>query len=369
MNFIKLTLLSSSAMIFFSCATNKIEFNKNKADSVVSSSAIFCEEEEKYENFDADQLILCKKMYQQRPYIRPPQDNSPFVITNKKSEVTIYGGLYRSPAFGLFLVDRFGRNFKIMKSSDKPNSKLQAILKKIKYPSNRILFTLYQVNGSAKKSKEDYDIELNDIKPVLQLTGEAIDGHFSGTSWEGGYYQRDQTFTYKLQSSLRVKITGISALESVGLRKLAEWASEPKIEDADVYSIDGIVENLEKSVIASDGKTCLKALNKSGVRNPFVGAIDPKISVHRMGAMHIAGDSVVVFEYPKKKDNQPPDNITPNGMDGENRLLNVINFLQVKFDENQPWSFLNIRPHSANKNHLVKLRPVEGKDEGGEVCE
>lgn len=68
-------------------------------------------------------------MYQQRPYIRPPQDIWPTNITKTPTQVTIYGGLYRSPAFGTPLVDRNGLNFKVMSLKDKITPTLDSLFK------------------------------------------------------------------------------------------------------------------------------------------------------------------------------------------------------------------------------------------------
>lgn len=96
-------------------------------------------------------------------------------------------------------------------------------------------------------------------------------------------------------TSIRIKLTGISELESEGLRKLSERDTEPKI------------------------------------------------AMRRIGRMHVCSDSVVAFEYPTMSDGQPA--ITRVGMAAENRFFNVINFIQLKYDETLPWGKLNIKPH------------------------
>lgn len=378
MKFIKLIFLFLYLMLQISCtfdqkkttSLSQSESVEHKPKRVISNDPSFCEEETLSDKIDNVKIIVCEKMFAKRPYIRPPQDSIPANFSGKNTTATIYGGIYRNPAFDTTLVDRFGRSFKIIdtKNERHPPGKLKAIFKKIKHPSNRMLFTLYKMTGVISKTEDHYSItDIISIEPVLYLSGESIDNHFIGKSWEGGYYQQTQSFQYELQAPIRIKTTKTSIL-SDGLQELSEW-SHNKIKGAEVFNIDGYIENFRDNITSSDGKTCLPALEKMDDRsNPFIGATDMNISFHRMGTMHRDGDSVVVFEYPKKPGNLPPDNLPPNGMDAENRLLNVINFLQIKSNESSPWGQLNVKPHSANKKHLIRLRPVESDDQGGSRC-
>ncbi len=318
-------------------------------------------------------VVLCKKMFVQRPLIHLPLAKAPEKYTKQATHVEIYGGIYFEQRLNYKFFDRNGNSFTItnLQGINKDPNKLErfkTLLRPFTFPSNRVFYTLYKVSGNAKVENDNsLSINIESIKPVLQLTGEAIDSYLVGKSLEGGYYKMDQRFQQIFQFPLRVKLSSLSKHKSPGLDKLAEWEQAVKIPDAEVFSIDGEIENFDDGVIASD-KSCFKPIMRAEEKNPFIGAIDPRVAIYRRGAMHIAGDSVVVFEYPQAPNGQPPQDLTRDGMDAENRLLNIVNFIQLKLEDNQPWNHLSIKPHGPNRAHLIKLQAIEGKGQGGTPC-
>lgn len=376
MKFVKILFLFMYLTLQTSCLTHKTSPLEDQAETPlpkstknIPSPSVFCEKEKTSSAIDNTEILLCEKMYSTRPFIRPPVDTVPTSITHIKKDAIIYGGLHRRSGLETSLVDRFGRSFKIIFTSDerKVSGKLKNIFTKIKFPSNRILFTLYKVSGQISKTKNGFQLSnINAIEPVLLLTGDAIDSHYIGKSWEGGFYAKNQEFQDEFKTSIRIKTTKTSILPE-GLDELAEWTTT-KIKGAQVFSLDGYIENFNDPITSSDGKTCFEALTKSQDRNPFLNATDSNISFHRMGSIQKEGDNMLVFEYPKKSGNLAPDNLPLTGVDHENRVLHVINFLQIENNSRSQWGQITIRPQSDNKKHLLKLHPIEVHDRGGQPC-
>lgn len=356
------------AWVFSGCAQIGLvntDSNNSENSRVPTSEPNYCQSGEVITNSDKDKIYLCKTMFVSRPYIRLPEDKT--ARADAEGEIGIYAALYRSPAFGEFFVDRQGRSFKIVNSKGFKNK----IFSNIKMPSNRMLYTVYFISGSSKATSEKnkFEVTVKKVTPFIQISGAAIDGLFSKWAWEGKYKKRNQQFQYVDQIPLRIKMTGTQTPASPGLRKLAEWGNARKLQDADVYTINGVVQNFSNNVYDQTGKNCLPAITKSADKNPFVGATNANISITRMGAMHIDGDNVAMFEYPKKQNGMAPDMLSGNGMDAENRLFHPANFIQINDNEDSEWGKLLIAPHNANKGHKIEIYPVNPKsDSGGAEC-
>jgi len=262
-------------------------------DDEVKTTAV-CATQHEGKTADGEAVVVCDQTYQALPFVRPPKDGAK----------TFYVGISDMMEGGR-LVTRDGHEYELADSSGKvlslTSSTSNAIVKSIHMPSNRNLYTLYKVSGEIGtgtdptfKTKVDV-IKATSIKPVIIISGKAIDTAQTFGAWEGTVAARKDASSFDPNKRVAVRIE-FSTVDKTASH-FATWQGGASLKDGDYYTVHGTVENFSSPVLAADG-TCMPSLASMGAQSPFAGAKSGDVTLLRIGGMHMPGDDEHVLTMP-----------------------------------------------------------------------
>jgi hypothetical protein len=286
----KRLLLLAIAVSLSACALDSGD--EGSIDDEVKSTAV-CATQHGGTSADGDAVVICDQTYQTLPFVRPPKDG----------KETFYVGLGDMMEGGR-MITRDGHAYSLADSSGKilGFTSTNAIVKSIHMPSNRNLYTLYKVSGEIGtgtdpvfKTKVDV-IKATSIKPVIIISGKAIDTAQTFGAWEGTVAARKDASSFDPNKRVAVRIK-FSTLDKAASH-FATWQGGASLKDGDYYTVHGTVENFSDSVVADDG-SCMPSLASLGAESPFAGAKSGDVSLLRIGGMHMPGDDEHVLTMPQ----------------------------------------------------------------------
>lgn len=309
-------------------------------------TATVCPQQHSGKSHDGESVIFCDQAFPVAPRVRPPAD-----VPGKSMVMALATGGRIA-----FLVDRSGVEYAVVDAKGQETGTLPST---VHAPSNRNLYTLYQVAGTIgtytdSVSKEKMpSIHPSSMKPYILLTQAAIDG--SVPVFEGTVTKRVSDSRWDWKDTVPIRV----AIHSQGKapRDIPIWGEPLKtLPDGKVQALEGAIENWDKPVKGSDGK-CYPALAPMAKSSPFAGAKSGSLSLYRMATMHFPGDQVMVIEYP-----QGTTGLSMNGMGGLT-VLHPAAFLQTGKDPQ--WHVQQFHPHAEPNGNVIELHPVSG---GGGGC-
>jgi hypothetical protein len=288
----KRLVLLAAAVSLSACALDSGDVDS--VDDEVKATAV-CATQHTGTSADGDAVVVCDQTYQTLPFVRPPKD----------SAQTFYVGL-GDMLEGGHMITRDGHAYALADSSGKvlsfTTSTSNAIVKSIHMPSNRNLYTLYKVSGEIGtgtdpifKTKVDV-IKATSMKPVIIISGKAIDTAQTFGAWEGTVAARKDASTFDANKRVPVRIK-FSTIDKTASH-FATWQGGAALKDGDYYTVDGTVENFAAPVVAADG-SCMPSLASMGASSPFAGAKSGDVSLLRIGGMHFPGDDEHVLTMPQ----------------------------------------------------------------------
>ncbi len=292
----KRTLLGGIALLLSACALDGTDPTA-AADDEVSATKV-CATQHSGTSADGDAVTICDATFTTLPFVRPPKDK----VTSSTS--TLYVGISDMMEGGRFTT-REGKSYALADSKGNvvslTSSTSNALVKSIHMPSNRNLYTLYKVTGvigtgtdPVFKTKIDV-IEATSIKPVIVISGKAIDTSQTFGAWEGTVAARTgpSSFDPNKRVAVRIKFDAVGTSAA----HFAVWQGGTTLKDGDSYVVQGTVENFSTTVTAADG-TCMPSLASLGAQSPFAGAKSGDVSLQRIGGMHFPGDDEHVLSMP-----------------------------------------------------------------------
>lgn len=315
------------------------------AEDEADLTATVCAQQHAAKSHDGEPVIVCDKTFAAQPSVKLPADQGSIM----------YLALQTSARVTMF-VDRSGIEYVAVDDKGAEGPKLPAAMK---LPSNRSLYFIYKVTGavgtwtdSTPPHEKLPSIHVTAAKPYVLLSAAAIDS--SASAWEGTVSKRVSDSAWDWKPSVPLRITIHSQDRARGL---PVWGDTSKLlADGAVSELVGTIDNWSQGARASDGR-CLPALAAMGKSNPFAGAHSPQVRLFRMATMHLAGDQVMVLEYPGGT-----TGLSQTGMGGIT-VLHPAAFIQTGKDPR--WHVQEFRPHSAPNGNIVKLSPVSA---GGGGC-
>lgn len=346
-----------AVLITLSGCTTKPDSASKKSDGTTAACATIAAGT----TADGDKVDVCEKMFGTRPHIRPPADT-----ISSDGPSTLYVAAddvgYR------ILVDRTGTRYRTL-IDGRPVEDPAALPKALHAPSQRVLFTIYEVTGKlADRTGDDSEppytksIDLTDAKPVILIKGRAIDELFKGP-WEGTMSKRAPDAGCTLTTpcwdpaqttGLRVNFSTLTKIDNVISGRFDD--TEP-LADGERFKLTGVIENLSTAIKAADG-TCMPALNSFGDASPFRPSTKGDLTLYRYPGMHSPEDAQLVIDYP----------VDTEGLGGQNGMdtltvLHPANFLAAGDDHD--WAKVTIHNHAIPNGSEVVLWPVTG---GGGTC-
>ena len=280
------------ALSLSACALDSGEVDS--VDDAVKSTAV-CATQHTGTSADGDAVLFCDQTYQTLPFVRPPKDG----------KETFYVGIGDMMQGGR-LITRDGHAYGLTDSNGKlvsfSTGTTSALAKSIHMPSNRNLFTLYKVTGVIGTATDPTFnttidvIEASSIKPVIIISGKAIDTVQTFGAWEGTVAARKDASSFDPNKRVAVRIS-FSTIDKTAAH-FATWQGGASLKDGDYYMVHGTVENFSQGVIAADG-SCMPSLASLGAQSPFAGASSGDVSLERIGGMHFPGDDEHVLTMPQ----------------------------------------------------------------------
>jgi hypothetical protein len=343
----KRLLLLACAVSLSACALDAGD-DAGSIDDEVKATAV-CATQHNGTSADGDAVVVCDQTYQTLPFVRPPKDGA----------TTFYVGISDMMEGGR-LVTRDGHEYELADSSGKvlsvTSSTTNALVKSIHMPSNRNLYTLYKVSGETGtgtdpifKTKVDI-IKATSIKPVIIISGKAIDTAETFGAWEGTVAARKDASSFDPNKRVAVRIKFSTIDKTVS--HFATWQGGASLKDGDYYTVHGTVENFSSPVLADDG-SCMPSLASLGANSPFAGAKSGDVSLLRIGGMHFAGDDEHVLTMPAGAEGW---SVTAMGSFGR--------FLPSDFISTKAGSG-NMTPHGTPSGAGIELEAVT---KGGGSC-
>lgn len=288
-------LIAGLATLLAGCALDT--GNVDTSDDEVKATAV-CATQHQGDSADGDSLTICDKTYTTLPFVRPPADK----VT--KTTSTLYVGISDMMEGGRF-VTREGESYALEDENGKvvslSSTSSNAIVKSLRMPSNRNLYMIYRVTGvigtgtdPTFNTKID-TIKVTSAKPVILISGKAIDAAQTFGAWEGTVAARTSDAAFNPNKRVDVRISFSAVSKSAA--HFATWSSGAALKDGDYYEVVGTIENFSQSVRAADG-SCMKSLASLGTNSPFAGATSGAVSIGRIGGMHFPGDDEHVLVMP-----------------------------------------------------------------------
>jgi hypothetical protein len=188
-------------------------------------------------------------------------------------------------------VDRNLKSYDLVNADGTPVTEASALMTANHLPSNRVHFIAYEAKGAVSGSR----FQLQGLKPIVMITGRAIDERFLG-SWEGtmslfegGDWSPDSN------AKVRVEMPALVPHDPIHLVTIIT----PVLADGTRFKAVGGVANGDMRVKLSTGE-CVASLRSYGVNNPLYRATDTLLTLWRFPVMHTADsrDYHVVLDYP-----------------------------------------------------------------------
>lgn len=314
---------------------------------------------------------ICDKFYDKAPLVHLPGDDN----FSNANNVSFYGAIDNVSPPRSFLADRTGQKWLVLNAHgqlNQPNN-YSAFPASMKMPSNIYLYLLYHFQGKivpVPPAEQDENqslkgIVLSSATPIIYVPGKSMDNYLLGT-WEGSINLRINPaptegfifFDKNSTAPIRATFSEFGPLpETPAAEALLVWpnnSTTQKFKDVTVSDAYGIVENLSKDVVGSDGN-CFKAFSSLGNSNPLLGATSDAMQFYRFPSMHGGGSEAMVMEV-------PPDtkNLVTN-------LMSVPFFMKAStlILEN-PQYVANEFPHSLDNGFRINgFHKVTG---GGGAC-
>ena len=282
-----LALLASCAAALVSCSHGDAGSN----DAV-------CLEQTSGKTSDGDAVTICTKIFRDAPFVRLPADDT------SGSTATINGAIDLDIAPGADnahwkitaarLIDRNLKSYTLMNANGTRVDETSALMTSNHLPSNRVHFLAYEAKGTASGD----NFTLTGLRPIVMMTGQAIDARFTG-SWEGtmSLYTGDRTWSPDTDAKVRVEMPSIVPHEPIP--EVAQTLTPP-LADGTRFKAIGGVSNADTRVKLSTGE-CIPSLRSLGPSNPLFEASDTLLTLWRFPVMHTPAsrDYHVVLDYPR----------------------------------------------------------------------
>lgn len=249
---------------------------------------------------DGDPVTICEQIFEEAPFVHLPKDD------RKSSQQTIHGVIELDienadsawSIGGARLIDSELEALELVDGDGKPLDETSPLMADNHLPSNRVHYLLYEAKG--KKSGTTF--QLSRLRPIVMVTGHALDGRFLG-AWEGtmsGYTgdgNGDDSWSTDDNVPVRLEMVGLTEYDNIA--EIVPVVTPPLADGTRFKAVGGVV-NGPKSVKLSTGQ-CIPALTSYGERNPLLIATDYDFALWRYPAMHTAGsgDFHIVNDYPK----------------------------------------------------------------------
>jgi hypothetical protein len=260
------------------------------------SSKSICLEQSAGTTSDGDSVTVCQKIFKEAPFVRLPGDDT------SAATVTINGAVdldiresQDTPGKWLISAARFvDRNLKIYELANPdgtPVTEASTLMAANHLPSNRVHFLAYEAKGTLSGTQ----LRLASLKPIVMITGRAIDERFLG-SWEGtmSLYEGED---WSPTSSAKVRVEMAALVPHDPIHVVTTVT--PVLADGTRFKAVGGVANGDTRVKLSTGE-CVASLRSFGVNNPLFRATDTLLTLWRFPVMHTAAsrDYHVVLDYP-----------------------------------------------------------------------
>jgi len=283
-------LLAAAAFTLASCSNN----------SSSGDDKSVCLEQSAGQTSDGDAVTVCQKIFAEAPFVRLPADDT------ASSTATINGAveldIHEDPDHpGVWIIpqarfiDRNHKTYILLNPDGTPANQQSPAMASNHLPSNRVHFLLYEAKGTVSGDQ----FKLQSLKPIVMVTGHAIDERFLG-AWEGtmSLYTGDHTWTpEETNAKVRVEVTGLVPFTPIP--QISETITPP-LADGTRFKAAGGVANMDTKVKLSTGE-CIPSLKSLGSSNPLFEAKDTVLTLFRFPAMHSADskDFHVVLDYPR----------------------------------------------------------------------
>jgi hypothetical protein len=246
---------------------------------------------------DGAPVAICQKTFADAPLVRPPED----IRTGDVQ--TINGALdldIRQDESGVYrindarLIDRSGNEYVLVDKNGVAIDETYPLMQSNLLPSNRVHFLIFEAKGAVSGDK----FRLDALKPVIMVTGHALDERFLG-AWEGTASLYDGGRTWSQVDDAKIRVEFGSLVPHENMATLVATITPP-LPDGTRFKAIGVIANADKGVRLSTG-VCAPSLRSLGSRNPFFEASDSQLTLWRFPAMHTAAsrDYHVVMDYPK----------------------------------------------------------------------
>lgn len=343
------------------------------ADAAAAAVTTDCAQQiNEFTNSDGDKVILCQKLYETAPFIRPTVEDN-FSNSQKVDFISgIHTRFLDSKAL-VILADRRGVKYVAVDSSGNPlELDSGGFDPRLHAPTYRTLFHLYHVQGALSGAVIDHPAEghlqairLSSVAPYLMIDGCAMDSLLQGT-WEGDVSQRIQPAptsaiggTY-FDSSVRVPVSiTFTRTKPIFPKGLSDWRGVSPMKDGVSVGLFGKIDNWNSAVASKSGSgSTLPALSSYGNRNPFLGATKPAVQLYRHSNMHgVRYDDHWVFQYPMDS-----GNLTVSGMsDGLMFFSPTYLFSTQSANLGADFQSVVILPHFPHRSNgnILNIHPVK----------
>ena len=243
-------------------------------------------------------VTVCGKTFREAPLVRLPDDDraSPQQTILGVVEMDIRGDPAKPDVFHINaarLVDRHLVSYDLVGADGKPVDENHPVMKANLLPSNRVHYLVYEARGTIAAST----FRLQSLRPVILVTGRAIDERFLG-AWEGAFSLYDGNRAWSRDQAAKVRLEMKGLVPHFNIPTLA--ANMPPLADGTRYKALGGVMNAERGARLSTGE-CAPALRSLQQRNPLLEASDYVMTLWRFPAMHTMSsqDFHVVDDYPR----------------------------------------------------------------------
>ena len=268
-----------------------------------SSGFAICAQQRTTINADGLTVLVCDKTFSEAPLVRLPADE------RGASVQTIHGVIEldvridfasmtaTTPTYiidSARLLDRSLTAYELAGADGAPMNQDHPIMKAMKLPSNRVHYLIYEARGTVAGNA----LRLESLKPVVMLTGRAIDERFLG-AWEGTFslYDGDRVWS---EETTKARLEFGALVPHTNMDVLFVGDGAEKLADGTRFKAVGGVANGDRRVRLSTGE-CAPALTSLQQRDPLLEASDYLFTLWRFPAMHTASskDFHVVDDYPR----------------------------------------------------------------------
>lgn len=265
-----------------------------------SNTSMICPEQSAGTTAEGEQVTVCSKTFTEAPLARLPDDDRSSAVQtiNGVVELDIGGASPNFTISGVRLIDRNLNSYDLVDSDGGPFDASSPLMKANYFPSNRVHYLLYEAKGTVSGGT----FRLASLRPIVMLTGRAIDERFVG-AWEGvmSLYTGDSlgndSWSSTQNAKVRLEMTGLTPHDN--FFEVTPVVTKPLVDGTRFKAVGGVA-NGAQPVRLSTGE-CIPSLTSLGNSNPLHIAQDFVFTFWRFPAMHTAfsADFHVVNDYPK----------------------------------------------------------------------